>query len=156
MYLIITRICRQRICSTCRKTSRSFPHSWFITGFVTRVARRVPLVEQESLTLQEHLSSPPVFSGVRVTRSLVFCVMFFRSLFVHFLSAVVLSVLPFTDSDCPFWYLQTLLKLHVHGYIYMSDRSQLVIKIDSHLHVHAIQYMPTPTCMNVITFINIK
>jgi hypothetical protein len=29
------------------------------------------LVEQELLTLLEHLSSPPVFSGVRVTRSLV-------------------------------------------------------------------------------------
>ena len=97
VYLIITRIC-----STCRKTSRSFPHSWLITGFVTRVARRMSLVEQEPLTLQEHLSSPPVFSGVRVTRSLVFCVMFFRSLFVLFLSAVMLSVLRFMDSDCPF------------------------------------------------------
>jgi hypothetical protein len=28
----------------------------------------VPLVEQELLTLPEHLSSPPVFSGVRVNR----------------------------------------------------------------------------------------
>jgi hypothetical protein len=28
------------------------------------------------LTLPEHLSSPPVFSGVRVTRSLVLCVCF--------------------------------------------------------------------------------
>ena len=40
----------------------SFPHSRLITGFVTRVIRRVPLVEQELLTLPEHLSSPPVFS----------------------------------------------------------------------------------------------
>ena len=32
--------------------------------------------------LPEHLSSPSVFSGVRVTRSLVLCVMFCRSLFV--------------------------------------------------------------------------
>ena len=31
----------------------------------------VPLAEQELLTLPEHLSSPPVFRGVRVTRSLV-------------------------------------------------------------------------------------
>ena len=29
------------------------------------------LVEQERLTLQEHLRSSPVFSGVRVARSLV-------------------------------------------------------------------------------------
>ena len=32
-------------------TSRSFPHSRLITGFVTRLTRRVPLVEQELLTL---------------------------------------------------------------------------------------------------------
>ena len=36
----------------------------------------MPLVEQELLTLPEHLSSPPVFSGVRVTRSLVLYVCF--------------------------------------------------------------------------------
>jgi hypothetical protein len=47
-------------------TSRSFPHSRLITGFITRLTRRVPLVEQELLTLPEHLSSPLVFSGVRV------------------------------------------------------------------------------------------
>jgi len=49
-------------------------HSWLITGFETRLTRRVSPVEQELLTLPEHLSSPPVFSGVRVTRSLVLCV----------------------------------------------------------------------------------
>jgi hypothetical protein len=38
--------------------------------------RRMSLVEQELLTLPEHLSSPPVFSGVRVPRSLVLCVCF--------------------------------------------------------------------------------
>ena len=62
-------------------TSRSFPHSWLITGFVTRLTRRVPLVDQELPILPEHTSAPPVFSGVRVTRSLVLCV-FCRSLFV--------------------------------------------------------------------------
>jgi len=36
----------------------------------------VPLVEQELLTLLGILSSPPFFSGVRVTRSLVLCVCF--------------------------------------------------------------------------------
>jgi len=43
---------------------------------------RVPLVKQELLTLPEHLSSPPVFSVVRVAGSLVFCVVFCRLLFV--------------------------------------------------------------------------
>jgi hypothetical protein len=107
------------LCSTCQyfpvlssfmtyvplgNTSRSFPHSWLIVVFVTSVTRRMPLVEHLSsppvfsgvrvvqlmgatrklLTLQEHLNSPPVFSGVRVTRSLVLCVMFCISLFVLF------------------------------------------------------------------------
>ena len=40
------------------------------------------LVELRLLTHPEHLSSPPVFSGVRVTQSLVLCVMFWRSLLV--------------------------------------------------------------------------
>jgi len=43
---------------------------------VTRLIRRVPVVEQELPTLPEHLSSPLVFGGVRVTRSLVLCVCF--------------------------------------------------------------------------------
>ena len=63
-------------------TSRSLLHSWLTTGFVTRVTRRKSLVEQELPTLPEHLSSPPVFSGVRVARIEVFCVVFCRSLFV--------------------------------------------------------------------------
>jgi hypothetical protein len=57
-------------------TSRSFPHSRLITGFVTILIGRVPLVEQELLTILEHLSSSPVFIGVRVTRSLVLYVCF--------------------------------------------------------------------------------
>ena len=56
-------------------------------------------------TLPEHLSSPPVFSGVRVTRYLVLCVCFVdRCLsFCSFLLAIVLSVLlQFTVSYYPF------------------------------------------------------
>jgi hypothetical protein len=36
-----------------------------------KIMHVIPLFLQELLTLPEHLSSPPVFSGVRVTRSLV-------------------------------------------------------------------------------------
>ena len=43
--------------------SRSFPHSWLITGFVTRLTRWVSLVEYELLTLPDHLSSTPVLVG---------------------------------------------------------------------------------------------
>ena len=72
----------------------------------------MPLVEQELLTLPQHLSSPPIFSGVRVTR--------FLSLYVC-LSIVVCPFVFFSLGHCvvcsssiygfwlPLWYLQTLL-----------------------------------------------
>jgi len=65
----------------------------------------VPLVEQELLTLPEHPSSYPIFSGVRVSRPLVLYVSFvYRCLsFVLFLLAIVLSVfLRYTDLYYPF------------------------------------------------------
>ena len=92
-----------RICSTYCK--HFLVLSQLVTGFVTRLTRRVPLVEQELLTLPEHLSSPPVFSGVRITWSLDLYVCFVDRFcpFVLFLLAIVLSVLlRCTDSDCPF------------------------------------------------------
>jgi hypothetical protein len=49
-------------------------HYSTLCGFVTRLIRPVPLVEQEFLTIPEHLISSPVFSGVSVTLSLVLCV----------------------------------------------------------------------------------
>ena len=58
-------------------TIRSLPHSRLITGFVTRVIRHVPHVEQELFNHPEYISSHPHFSGVRV-----FFVMFCRSLLV--------------------------------------------------------------------------
>ena len=39
----------------------------------------------------EHLSSPPVFSGILVAQSLVFCVEFCRSLIVLFLLTIIYS-----------------------------------------------------------------
>ena len=83
---------------------------WMI--FVTRLTRQVLLVEQKLLTFPERLSSPPVFSGVRVTRSLVLCVCFVDR---------CLSFCTFSFGHCivysssiygfwlPLWYLQTLL-----------------------------------------------
>ena len=88
-------------------TSRSFPHSWLLTGFASRLTRRLPLVEQELLTLPELLSSTPVFSGIRVTRSLVLWVCFVDRC-LPFL-ATVLSVLRFTDSDYTFGIFKLLL-----------------------------------------------
>ena len=79
--------------------------------FFKLITRRVPLVGQELLTLLEFT---PVFSGVRVTRSLF--------LYVCFVDRC-LSFCPFSLGNCvvgpssidgfwlPLWYLQTLLLL---------------------------------------------
>jgi hypothetical protein len=67
------------------------------------VIQRVSLVEQKLLSLPGHLGSPPVFSGAR---SLVFCVVFCRSLFVSLscfhLTIVLYVLLRLTNSDYPF------------------------------------------------------
>jgi hypothetical protein len=93
-------------------TSRSSPHSRLVTGFATRLTWRVPLVEQEQLSLSENLSSSPVFNEVRITRSLAVCVCFVDR---------CLSFCTFSFAHCvvccfsiygfwlPLWYLQTLL-----------------------------------------------
>ena len=58
-------------------TFRFFPHSRLVSGFLTRLTRRVPLVEQELLTLPEHLIT-------------------------YFILAIVLFVLlRYTDSNYP-------------------------------------------------------
>ena len=59
-----------------------------------------------------NLDFTPVLRGVRVARSLVFCVLFCRSLLVLvlFLLAIVLSVFRFGYSDNPFGILKVVLK----------------------------------------------
>ena len=103
-----------RICSTCRKY---FP---ILSSFMTyhricRLTRRVPLVEQELLTLPEHLSSPPVFSGVHITRSLVLCVCFVDRCTFSFGHCAVgpSSIYGFW---LLLWYLQTLLTRKIGYY----------------------------------------
>ena len=39
-------------------TFRSFPHSWFITGFVTRLSLRVPLVRRNYLLFRSTCAHP--------------------------------------------------------------------------------------------------
>ena len=87
-------------------TSRSFPHSGLITGIVTKVTRRVTVVKQDLLTILEHC-------GVRVSRSLVLCVIFCKSLFVllsFFFWPLWCLSLRFTDSDYPFGIFKLVLK----------------------------------------------
>ena len=77
VYFIVPCDFRHIIRPTARwySKSRSFPHSWPVTGFVTRLTRRVALVEQDLPTLPGYLTSPQVFSGIRVTRSIDLCVL---------------------------------------------------------------------------------
>ena len=60
---------------------------------VPRRTLRMPHLEQELLTIQEYLSSPPIFRDVRVSLYLVFCLVFCRSLFVLLRLNIALSVL---------------------------------------------------------------
>ena len=83
-------------------------------------------MEQELFTNQEHLSSPPVFSGVRNTQSLVFCLVFCRS-FVVLLSFCLFNPL-YWLSFLDFWllitplvysknsYLKTISLINMHAY----------------------------------------
>ncbi len=82
------------------------------------------LVGQELLTLPEHLSSPPAFSGARVTQSLVLyvcvvngCLSFCTFSFDHF----VVSSSSIYGFWLPLWYLQTLLRTYV-----TSRKSQII------------------------------
>ena len=127
--------------TTCHKHIPSFPHSLLIT-FVTRVTQRVSHVGQELFTLQEHLSSPPVFSGVCVARSLVFYihVVFCRSLFVllsfffwpltlcclsFFDLRILITPLVFSNSSC------TLYIVHVH-LLYFNWINNMYMNMYSH------------------------
>ena len=56
-----------------------------------------------------HLSFPPVLSSIHVAQLIVVCAVFCRSLFVHFLSSIVPSVLLLTTSG----YLSDIFKTFV-------------------------------------------
>ena len=86
-----------------------YTKNYSLVYFAIMVTRRSH-VEQELVSLPEHLSSPQVFSGVRVVRSLVFCALFCRSLFVLFRLVIVLSVLlRFVVYDYPFGFFKLFL-----------------------------------------------
>ena len=89
----------KRIYSVHRIIIRSFPHSWLITGFVTRVKRRRPLIEQNCLPFWR---TSLIFSGVRFAEIVVFCAEFSWLLLAflsHFILAIVLSVYGVTTFD---------------------------------------------------------
>ena len=68
------------------------------------------------ITLLEHLSSSPVFSGVRIARSIVFCAMFCKSLFVLLsFGHCVVCVLRVMASDYPFGIFKLSLFFFISG-----------------------------------------
>ena len=106
----ISDFCHQQLLRKMRRKiswtdGRTEVKQYIPLGGIIRLTQQVPHVEKELLTLLKLLSSPPFFliCLACVALSLVFCVMFCRSLFVLFLLAIVLSVLiRFTASDYPF------------------------------------------------------
>jgi hypothetical protein len=99
-------------------TSRSIPYSWLITVFVTRLTRRMSLVEQELFTI-------PELSGVRVTRSLALCVCFVDRCLSFCTFSFIHCGFFFCSSSIygfwlPFWYLQILLRLNIFGSKYIN------------------------------------
>jgi hypothetical protein len=131
-------------------TSRSFPHSWLITGFVTRVKRRVPLVEQEMSTLPEHLGTSPVFSRVRVARSLVFCVVLLDFLLSFCPFSFVMFVLRFAGSDYSIGIFKLFYSLYCSSYSQMK-LSQLNLSM-AIIEIFAIHDVKQPTINYSIQF----
>ena len=82
-------------------------------------------MEQELPTLSEHMNSPRVFRGIRVTRSLVFCVCFVDRYLSFCTFSFGHSVLfQYTDSDYPFDIFKFLLAILINFFnincIYLS------------------------------------
>ena len=88
------------------KSSLYTIHGYAVTISVIRLTWHVPHGEQELLTLPEHLISSPIFGGVHVERSIVFCVVLCVFVLLSFFFCLsfhlqLLSVLPFTACVCP-------------------------------------------------------
>ena len=106
-----------RICPLVENTSRSFPHSCLITGFVTRLTRRVSLVEQDLPTYRSTWVHSLFLVGFLLLDLLFYvdhCVSFWIFSFGH---CVVCSSLTY-GFWLPLWYLQTLLKCNFILYLH--------------------------------------
>ena len=98
-------------------TSRSFPHSCLFTGFVTRLTRRVSLVEQDLPTYRSTWVHSRFLVGFLLLDLLFYvdhCVSFWTFSFGH---CVVCSSLTY-GFWLPLWYLETLLKCNFILYLH--------------------------------------
>ena len=103
--------------------------------FVPGAKRRIPLLKQELLTLLI-MMLPSVLNGFRDIRSLVFCVVFCRSLFVLCLLTIA-SFLLFghcvvCPSICefwlPLWYIKTPLPYSKHTIMRIQFTNLILVK----------------------------
>jgi hypothetical protein len=83
---------------------RSFPHSWRITMFETKIILQVPHLEQELLALHEHHSSSDFLWGSCCSIFSFQCSALYITgcPIVFFLLAIVFCFLQFIASDYPF------------------------------------------------------
>jgi hypothetical protein len=98
-----------QICSTCRQHFPVISHSWLITGFVTSLTRRVPVVEQELLTLRSTWVHPrflmvscySIFSFMCMSCRLLFVLLYFLSwpLCCLFFFDIRILIIPFVSSN---------------------------------------------------------
>jgi branched-subunit amino acid transport protein len=70
---------RSNLVNNVRTTKAVVGRDLVASGFVTRVTRRIPLVDQKPLTLPEQLRSSPDLCGIPVAHYLIVCVVFVDS-----------------------------------------------------------------------------
>jgi len=123
-------LCHKWICSVCRKHTRVL--SWLITGFVTEKHDGCHMWNRKCLPFRSPECTSVFCYWIRVARSLAFCVMFCRPLFV--LLSFFFCPLCCLSFWLPLWYLQKtfLIKHNDHcRYTYIvigRDKSYFVIK----------------------------
>ena len=106
-------------------TIPSFSHLWLRTKFVTRVTRGVGT----DYSFGAHEFTPAA-SGVRVAQSVLFCVVFCRSLFVLFPLAIALSA-PSSICDVwiTLWNTQTFFQIDSHSYSHLVNILLLILSM---------------------------
>ena len=110
----------------------------------------MPLVEQKLLTLPDHLSLSSIFSGIRVTRSLVFCVMFCSLSFffwplcsLSFHLQILITPLVSSNSSLSFCHLQILstpLVSSNSSYFYLWYFGLIVLHMQTYLVVKTVEF----------------
>jgi hypothetical protein len=106
-------------------------------------------VEQELFTLPEHMSSPPVFSGIRVPGSLVVCVCFvdrylsFRPLCYLFFFDIRSLITPLVSSSSSYnihsillKYLERPLSAGMQCYGYQMHYISIHCQLDQNYVIH--------------------